>query len=42
MAYSRADNEGTMEALPALNNSIALTYKDMGDFDNALVFFERH
>jgi len=41
MAYSRADNEGTMEALPALNNSIALTYKDMGDFDNALVFFER-
>ena len=41
MAYSRADNEGTMEALPALNNSIALTYKDMGDFDNALAFFER-
>jgi len=41
LAYSRANNEGTMETLPDLNNSIALTYKDMGYFDNALIFFEK-
>ena len=41
LAYNRADNEGSMASLPALNKSIAETYKDMGDYDGALVFFQK-
>merc|ERR1719186_402294 len=41
LAYSRADNEGSMASLPALNNSIAVTYKEVGDYDNALVFYQK-
>ena len=41
MAFSRASNEGSMECLPALNNSVAKTYEDLRDFDNALAFYEK-
>ena len=41
IAFSRASNEGSMECLPDLNNSIAQTYDDIRDYDNALSFFEK-
>ena len=36
LMFNRADIEGSMATLPALNSSIALTYKEMGDYDNIL------
>lgn len=41
LAYNRADSEGNMASLPALNTSIAITYKEIGDFDNALGYFKK-
>ena len=41
MAFSRASNEGSMECLPALNNSVAKTYEDLRDYDNALAYYEK-
>ena len=38
-ASERAKSEGVVEALPALNNSIAQTYMDCGDYPNAEAFF---
>ena len=38
-ASERAKSEGVVEALPALNNSIAQTYMDCGDYSNAEAFF---
>jgi len=38
-ASERAKSEGALEALPALNNSVAQTYLDCGDYTNAEAFF---
>ena len=40
-AMERAKNEGVVEILPALNNSIAQTYMDCGDYANADAFFKK-
>ena len=40
-AFIRAENEGSTEYLADLNNSIAKTYEDLGDYDNSLAYYEK-
>ena len=40
-AFARAENEMTRDVLPALNNSIAETLKDLEFYDQALMAFEK-
>ena len=40
-AFARANAEGSLECLADLNNSIAKTYEDLEDFDNALSFYQK-
>ena len=40
-SFIRAENEGSTEYLADLNNSIAKTYEDLADYDNALSYYEK-